>query len=89
MHLVSTPQLTDVNLVKSYSIVNQPTIRDQKIIKSLGKKYSLIVLGWNRGIGLLEGFRDTISTSLPFFVLGVGFLLNWRGIGQSYTCLRS
>jgi glycosyltransferase involved in cell wall biosynthesis len=55
--------LTDVILVKSDSIVNQLTIRDQKIIKSLGKKYSLIVLGWNRGIGLLEGRRFNIYPS--------------------------
>ena len=38
-------------LVKSDPIINQPSIRDQKIIKSLSKKYSLIVLGWNR-VGL-------------------------------------
>ena len=55
--------MTDVILVKSDSIVNQPTIRDQKIIKSLGKKYSLIVLGWNRGRGLLEGRRFNIYPS--------------------------
>jgi glycosyltransferase involved in cell wall biosynthesis len=40
--------LLDVVLVKSDPIINQPTIRDQRIIKSLSKKYSLMVLGWNR-----------------------------------------
>ena len=61
MYLVSTLRL--IILVKSDSIVNQPTIRDQKIIKSLGKKYSLMVLGWNRGRRLLERRRFNIYPS--------------------------
>jgi hypothetical protein len=40
--------------VKSDPIINQPSIRDQKIIKSLSKKNSVKVLGWNR-VGLLKG----------------------------------
>jgi len=40
--------LIDIVLVKSDPIVNQPSLRDQKIIRSLRKKYSLIALGWNR-----------------------------------------
>src|SRR5438093_1208564 len=28
--------------------MNQPSVRDQKIIRSLRKKYSILVLGWNR-----------------------------------------
>jgi glycosyltransferase involved in cell wall biosynthesis len=38
----------DVILVKADPIINQPALRDQKIIKSLSKKYSTLVLGWNR-----------------------------------------
>lgn len=40
--------LIDIVVVKSDPIMNQPSLRDQKIIKSLRKKYSVIVLGWNR-----------------------------------------
>jgi len=40
--------LIDIVLVKSDPIMNLPTMRDQKIIRSLRKKYSLLVLGWNR-----------------------------------------
>jgi glycosyltransferase involved in cell wall biosynthesis len=40
--------LIDIVVVKSDPIINLPSIRDQKIIKSLRKKYSVIVLGWNR-----------------------------------------
>ena len=40
--------MIDIVLVKSDSIIHQPSMRDQKIIKSLGKKYSLLVFGWNR-----------------------------------------
>lgn len=35
-------------IVKSDPIMNTPTLRDQKIIRSLRKKYSIIGLGWNR-----------------------------------------
>jgi hypothetical protein len=35
-------------LVKTDPIMNLPSLRDQKIIRSLRKKYSIIVLGWNR-----------------------------------------
>jgi glycosyltransferase involved in cell wall biosynthesis len=61
--VVSILQLIDVILVKSDSIVDQPTIRDQKIIRSLGKKYSILVLGWNRGRGLPERRRLTVYPS--------------------------
>ena len=40
--------LIDIVLVKSDPILNTSTMRDQKIIRSLRKKYSLLVLGWNR-----------------------------------------
>ena len=40
--------LIDIILVKSDPIMNLPTVRDQKIIRSLRKKYSILVLGWNR-----------------------------------------
>jgi glycosyltransferase involved in cell wall biosynthesis len=40
--------LIDIILVKSDPIMNLPTVRDQKIIRSLRKKYSTLVLGWNR-----------------------------------------
>jgi glycosyltransferase involved in cell wall biosynthesis len=61
--MVSILRLIDVILVKSDSIVDQPTIRDQKIIKSLGKKYSIVVLGWNRGKELPERKRLTVYPS--------------------------
>ena len=63
MFLVSILRLIDVILVKSDSIVDQPTIRDQKIIKSLGKKYSIVVLGWNRGRELPARRRFNIYPS--------------------------
>jgi len=40
--------LIDIALIKSDSILNLPTLRDQKIIKSLAKKYRIVVLGWDR-----------------------------------------
>jgi len=40
--------LTDIVLVKSDPITNLPSLRDQKVIRSLRKKYSIITLGWNR-----------------------------------------
>jgi glycosyltransferase involved in cell wall biosynthesis len=40
--------LIECVVVKSDPIINMPSLRDQKIINSLRKKYSLIVLGWNR-----------------------------------------
>src|SRR5215208_1133285 len=61
--MVSILRLIDVILVKSDSIVDQPTIRDQKIIKSLGKKYSIVVLGWNRGKELPERKRLPVYPS--------------------------
>jgi glycosyltransferase involved in cell wall biosynthesis len=45
---VSKLDLVDIALVKADPIINQPAMRDQKIIKSLGKRYSTLVLGWNR-----------------------------------------
>lgn len=53
-------RLIDIILVKSDPILNQPTIRDQKIIKSLSKKYSIVVLGWNRGERLTKDRRFNI-----------------------------
>ena len=41
-------KLVDIILVKSNPIMSTPTLRDQKIIRSLRKKYSVMVLGWNR-----------------------------------------
>ena len=52
--------LIDVILVKSDSIIQQPSIRDQKIIRSLSKKYPLLVLGWNR-----EGISREIIKEYP------------------------
>ena len=40
--------MIDIVLVKSDSIIQQPSMRDQKIINSLRKRYSILVLGWNR-----------------------------------------
>jgi glycosyltransferase involved in cell wall biosynthesis len=40
--------LIEIVLVKSDPIMNLPSMRDQKIIRSLRKKYSILVLGWNR-----------------------------------------
>ena len=40
--------LIDIIIVKSDPILNTPTLRDQKIVRSLRKKYSIIGLGWNR-----------------------------------------
>jgi glycosyltransferase involved in cell wall biosynthesis len=40
--------LIDIILVKSDPIMGTPSLRDQKIIRSLRKKYSIIGLGWNR-----------------------------------------
>jgi glycosyltransferase involved in cell wall biosynthesis len=54
---------TDIILVKSDSIINEPTIRDQKIIKSLSKKYSIMVLGWNRGRELSKRRKSNIYPS--------------------------
>ena len=72
--MVSILRLIDVILVKSDSIVDQPTIRDQKIIKSLGKKYSLVVLGWNRGRELPERKRLTLySSNFELFSLNAPF----------------
>ncbi len=41
-------RLIDIILVKSDPIMNQSSIRAMQIIESLGKKYSIIGLGWNR-----------------------------------------
>ena len=41
-------RLIDIILVKSDPIMNQSSIRAMQIIKSLGKKYAIIGLGWNR-----------------------------------------
>lgn len=51
--------MTDIVLVKSDPIINQPSMRDQKIIKSLRKKYSLFVLGWNLRGSLSESNINT------------------------------
>ena len=40
--------LIDIIIVKSDPILNTPTLRDQKIVRSLRKKYSIMGLGWNR-----------------------------------------
>jgi len=48
--------LIDIALVKSDSILNLPTVRDQKILRSLAKKYSVVALGWDR-----EGAHKDLS----------------------------
>ena len=48
MILWCNKSLVDIVLVRSDSIFDQPSIRDQKIINSLRKRYSTFVLGWNR-----------------------------------------
>jgi glycosyltransferase involved in cell wall biosynthesis len=59
--------LVDVILVKADAVVNQPTIRDQKIIKSLGKKFSTLVLAWNRGgTGLPEKQYNSYGAAFKF-----------------------
>ncbi len=40
--------MIDIIIVKSDPILTTPTLRDQKILRSLRKKYSIIGLGWNR-----------------------------------------
>jgi glycosyltransferase involved in cell wall biosynthesis len=42
--------LVDIILVKADPIMNQTSIRADQIISSLSKKYSILALGWNRGI---------------------------------------
>ena len=52
--------MIDIVIVKSDPILNTPTLRDQKIFRSLKKKYSIIGLGWNRRG---QGTSMTISNS--------------------------
>jgi glycosyltransferase involved in cell wall biosynthesis len=54
---------TDIILVKSDAIINSPAIRDQKIIKSLSKKYPIMVLGWDRGRELSKRRKSDIYPS--------------------------
>ena len=56
--------MTDIVLVKSDPIINQPSMRDQKIIRSLRKRYSLFVLGWNLQ-GILS--KNNINTNQTKF----------------------
>jgi hypothetical protein len=62
--------LVDVILVKADSIINGPAIRDQKVIKSLSKKYSTFVLGWNRdGLKMPKEKIATYRAGFEFFNL--------------------
>ena len=57
-------------LVKADPIINQPALRDQKIIKSLGKKYSTLVLGWNRrGLELPKEKMNRYGATFKFLNL--------------------
>ena len=40
--------MIDIALVKSDPVLNSPSLRDQKIIGSLKKKYNILVLAWDR-----------------------------------------
>jgi glycosyltransferase involved in cell wall biosynthesis len=42
------PKFIDIVIVKADPIMKLPAMRDQKVIRSLGKKYTTFVLGWNR-----------------------------------------
>ena len=46
--------MIDIILVKADPIMNQPSIRAELILTSLGRKYNVLALGWNRG----EGFKE-------------------------------
>lgn len=72
--------MIDIVFVKSDSIINQPSIRDQKIIRSLEKKYSLLVFGWNRDAIRAENHQ--IRNSHKFF--------NWKAPSgtERYGALR-
>jgi glycosyltransferase involved in cell wall biosynthesis len=59
--------LVDVVLVKADSIINQPSIRDQKIVKSLSKRYSTLVLCWNRGAGKSKTSPFHCGADFKFF----------------------
>jgi glycosyltransferase involved in cell wall biosynthesis len=90
---VNTQRLIDVILIKSDPIINQPTIRDQKIIRSLSKKYAIIVLGWNRGKGLSKKERsDIIPWNFKLFKLNAPFgapsLLPYLPIFWSWVFLK-
>lgn len=56
--------MTDVVLVKSDPIKNQSSIRAMQIIKSLGKKYSVIGLGWNRRTGQDKSIKEESNLQL-------------------------
>jgi len=57
--------LVDIVLVKSDPIMCLPSLRDQKIIRSLRKKYSLVALGWNREGAPIKS--DTEGTDFQLF----------------------
>lgn len=57
-------RLIDIILVKSDPIMNQSSIRAMQIIKSLGKKYSIIGLGWNRDSTANEVANDQSNMHL-------------------------
>lgn len=54
----------DIALVKTDPIMDLPSLRDQKIIRSLRKKYSVIVLGWNRDGAATESHKDESDLKL-------------------------
>jgi glycosyltransferase involved in cell wall biosynthesis len=56
--------MIDIILVKSDPIKNQSSIRAMQIIKSLGKKYSIIGLGWNRGTEIDESPNEESNLQL-------------------------
>ena len=60
----------DVVLVKADKIIDQPTIRDLKIIRSLSKRYSTLVLGWNReGVKIPEEKINAYGANFMFLNL--------------------
>jgi glycosyltransferase involved in cell wall biosynthesis len=65
-------KMVDIIIVKSDPIMNTPTLRDQKIVRSLRKKYSIIGLGWNRrGQGTTMETTDSDIDVRLFKVKGV------------------
>jgi glycosyltransferase involved in cell wall biosynthesis len=56
--------LVDIILVKGDSIWNQTSIRADQIITSFNKKYSIIVLGWDREGTIVQGDNHGIDLKL-------------------------
>jgi glycosyltransferase involved in cell wall biosynthesis len=58
--------LVDVVIIRSNSIVNTPRVT--KIARSLNKRYSTVVLGWDRD-GISKQLKETFVTQLQLFGL--------------------